>query len=77
MTKKCRSCASKDPEFQRLVAIQTISFLCCQTMVVTPYAGMHAHFMRGRSSWWSLFALQNSLKDHNLVPGEFKNEATL
>jgi len=55
MPKKCKSCSSKDPEMIIFVMIQTVSILCCQTMIPMPYAGQHAHFVRSKSSWWSDF----------------------
>ena len=56
MTKKCKQCSSKDPAYKVFVMLQTVSFLCCQTMIPVPYAGMHAHFVRGKSSWWDEIA---------------------
>lgn len=55
MPKKCSSCSSKDPAYKIFVMIQTVSFLCDQTMFVVPYAGLHGHFIRGECSWWRQF----------------------
>lgn len=59
----CIPCQSKDPEMQMLMKIQTYSFLCGESFLVLPYAGMHAHFVRAKQKWWDqipAFSLQFS-----------------
>lgn len=45
----CSKC--KGEEYKFLIT-QTLSFLCCQGFVATPWGGVVGHFRRGTYQWW-------------------------
>ena len=48
----CSKC--KGEEYKFLIT-QTLSFLCCQGFVATPWGGVVGHFRRSTYQWWRRF----------------------
>lgn len=51
----CHYCPSDDPEWKTFVAIQTYSYLCCQSFISLPEAGITRGFVRVANEWWTRF----------------------